>query len=583
MSKEVRIILTLIITLIINIVSPIMVIKTYKDYTKTSEIVGKPSNSIQVNDYVHESNYVFQENLSKINFTQDEETQLWTYKYYFSPVEFNGITNNYAIFINDYLLTLDNVSVRAISGTHTRNFHGITHDIVNTTTIKVSFEFYGTYSYLLMTIDTDDITYFNGFKNNPGLILTLSKVDFYDMSNSMSKDSETFNVRFFAEDHCISHEKLDKNSKLTNIPSLSNTEYGQFKGWSTDGKNVIDLTDYTITSDVNFIAVWNTISGNWFFSIKGTDVRNVFGDFSLVVGEDKQLVSFDYSIPLVHKENVSLLYSDNSHIFLKTGPTDMLAFTYDSNTDSVKAELCSNLDYDKFISGDYEHPNYCNFVLKRVDATFPTTPISIDLNITEAQNNELLTSLQQRLTDAIQNKITKPTAMTCILTINFVMENDEVISLHILVLGKNSLNNDVAYNIDFTNDISTLYEDYKNFNSTEYSTNLLVEKLKNIILNSDCSATGMTYKQSENTDLEILYDATGEYDLESNTMTYPNVFLIKDNKIYKSLKCYGPQLTSSEMMENIEAYLSGQPLPKEDLIITENEVEVFSNINLIIK
>ena len=83
MSKESQNILIGIITLIINIIAPILLVNTIKDYTRTSEIVGSPSNDIVISEYIPFKHYVIQENLSKINFEEDEESGYYFYSYYF--------------------------------------------------------------------------------------------------------------------------------------------------------------------------------------------------------------------------------------------------------------------------------------------------------------------------------------------------------------------------------------------------------------------------------------------------------------------------------------------------------------------
>ncbi|MBQ8430592.1 MAG: InlB B-repeat-containing protein [Clostridia bacterium] len=261
MSKEIKIILFIAISMIINIIAPIMCINTVRDYTRTSEIVGSPSNEIVISEFVPVKNYVFQENLSKINFVADEETGYYLYSYYFSTKDFDSSKNNYEIFINDYALTITSLQNKAISGQYKMNFKDISGNILNTVTIDITFEFYSSYSYLFLKIDTTDITYFNGFRENPGFVLTLSAVDYgmngiiIDSDEDVTDEVETSYTAKFIVNEELYAVKTVKESENYAITLPDNPDIENFAGWTVDGQTKVDFSSFIWTADTTFTAL----------------------------------------------------------------------------------------------------------------------------------------------------------------------------------------------------------------------------------------------------------------------------------------------------------------------------------------
>lgn len=211
-------ILTVIITLAFNISAPFLLVNTIKDYSAKSNIVGSPSDEIIINEYVTVDNYIFQENLSKINFVEEENTGYKLYSYYFSPKDFDASKNNYAVFINDYMCGIISLQTKSITSTYTMEFKDISKNVLNTLDMEISFEFYTSYSYLLIKMQTEDMTYFNGFRENPGFILTLSKVNF-GMSGLIGQSGEYLEI--INLQHQLSELQASKNELQSMFDELS--------------------------------------------------------------------------------------------------------------------------------------------------------------------------------------------------------------------------------------------------------------------------------------------------------------------------------------------------------------------------
>ena len=327
MNKEIRNVLICIITLVINVLAPILIIDMYKDYTAKSFIVGAPDKVVKIEN-LDIKDYVFQENLSQMNFATTENENEYIFNYYFNTVDFNSTANNYLIYINDYMLSITSLESKAISGRHTRFFRDSKGQICNEVDIEVTFEFYSTYSYLLVKLTTPDMSYLNGFRENPGLVLTLSKVNYgmlgnldnykevvtlqqqlselqnkynelqsqhsilqnqYNQSSSSNVEltsqitelnrqiidlqerldaynkENKYEIAFESKGVTQEVVLLEMGSKLTTeqIPTLSHTDISHFAGWSLDGTTIIDPATVDITANTTFKAVWRDINGTW--------------------------------------------------------------------------------------------------------------------------------------------------------------------------------------------------------------------------------------------------------------------------------------------------------------------------------
>lgn len=176
MDKDLKKVIVIAITLVINFLAPILMIDMYQDYTAKSFIIGSPQ--IEINENISTDSYIYQEDFSEIDLVKDSTTGLYYYSYYFEEVDFDSTTATYGVFINEYLCTTKSLKTKSIVSEHVRTFEDINNQTVSEITLTITFEFYSSYSYLFITLDTDDISYFNQFKETPGLVLTLSELDF---------------------------------------------------------------------------------------------------------------------------------------------------------------------------------------------------------------------------------------------------------------------------------------------------------------------------------------------------------------------------------------------------------------------
>ena len=406
MNKEIKIVILVVLSLVVNIMAPMLMVDLYKDYTAKSFIVGTPDKVVKIEN-LDVKDYVFQENLSKMNFVGTQTENEYIFNYYFDARDFDSTTNNYLIYINDYMLSITNLESKSISGKHTRYFKDSNKQICNEVDIEVTFEFYSTYSYLLVKLITPDMSYLNGFRENPGLVLTLSKVNYgmlgnletykevvtlqeqldelqkkytelqsqysslqgqYDSATSSNSELSTqiaemeaeiadlqarleaydkqnkYEVRFQSEDITQEVALVEVGSKLTTeqVPALSHTSTSHFVGWSLDGTTIVDPTSIDITSNTTFKAVWRTINGTW--TISTVDDYYVFD-------ADKIIIINDSGLTATCKNGTEFnlgtgKYEDNVYYGQMTSK-EYLLYVYDVENDILEI-LLEEIGYDNF-------------------------------------------------------------------------------------------------------------------------------------------------------------------------------------------------------------------------------------------
>ena len=67
---------------------------------------------------------------------------------------------------------------------------------------------------------------------------------------------DSYNVSFKVDNEVVSSQVITKNSVPKTVV-VNNTKYYDFVGWTLDGENVIDITNYAITENTEFVAKIN--------------------------------------------------------------------------------------------------------------------------------------------------------------------------------------------------------------------------------------------------------------------------------------------------------------------------------------
>lgn len=254
MRKEIKIIIFAIITMALNIVAPILVIKTVKSYNAKSYIYGTPDNTVVISEFVKQNDYLYQENLSNLTFVAEDEFFVASYNFEHKDFDLN---KTYAIFVNDYICTPISKTGKTVAGTHVIKFKDINKNVLSTTNMETTFEFYNNYSSVLIKLSTNDIQYFNGFKKNPGFILTLTEIDpkileiVKESTSASEEEQEFFTVKFEVDNSFLSSYRVAKGNKLTSLPTIPQKSGYYFDGWTLNDE-VVNPLEIEITANLSF-------------------------------------------------------------------------------------------------------------------------------------------------------------------------------------------------------------------------------------------------------------------------------------------------------------------------------------------
>lgn len=81
-------------------------------------------------------------------------------------------------------------------------------------------------------------------------------ISYYKALIEQYKDLNKRIISFYNGDEIVKSYAVDKDTVVTEVPTITDTNHIKFKGWSIDGTNIIDPTTITVSDDVKFIAVF---------------------------------------------------------------------------------------------------------------------------------------------------------------------------------------------------------------------------------------------------------------------------------------------------------------------------------------
>lgn len=106
----------------------------------------------------------------------------------------------------------------------------------------------------MVNVDSTDYKVFNGWTLN-GVIVDVSTVKITANTIFIADITYYFDVTFTVDDTTFETLKVENNS-LALLSTTPTKQHYDFKGWSIDGINIIDITTYTIHNNTTFIALF---------------------------------------------------------------------------------------------------------------------------------------------------------------------------------------------------------------------------------------------------------------------------------------------------------------------------------------
>ncbi len=247
----------ILICLLIDLICVLMfVYKTYilpKSYT-----IGNPTaaayEKLPIKDYISNDDVLFSANMNDISFANKDGVA--TYEMNFEPQDFNGLLNNYAIFINNDIVLDYTQNAGSIKAIYPLTYKDIENQPIKTSNITIDCAFHTQSSTLRITLPSDGLgLLMNYFKNND---FTVTIVENPFTMNSMQSNDElgridcSINVTNEGKVY-VEHDSVLQNINSTQLLVNRNDSLNIFTVLNKNIKNIVVDTDgqHTISYSTN--------------------------------------------------------------------------------------------------------------------------------------------------------------------------------------------------------------------------------------------------------------------------------------------------------------------------------------------
>ncbi len=180
----------ILICFLLSVIGCVIYVWYYKEYIKPrSYTIGTPTvmayEELPIKEYFSSDNVIFSANLNDISFANKEGEA--TYEMNFAPKDYNGLLNNYAVFVNNDLVLDYSQTAGAMKANHAITYNDIENKPISKSNIKIDFAFYSQSSTLKISLPSKDLgLLMNYFKSND-FVITLAKNPF-TMNDTQTDD-----------------------------------------------------------------------------------------------------------------------------------------------------------------------------------------------------------------------------------------------------------------------------------------------------------------------------------------------------------------------------------------------------------
>ena len=261
---------------ILTIISVFLFAWYYREYiAPQSYTIGSITEGaykkLEIKDYISDEDVIFSQNINDVSFAVTNGRAL--YEYTFDPKEFNGLTKDYAIFVNnDYLKC--NESAGRITATYAIEYRNVDNEVIATTNINIDFTFQSNSSNLRVYFNEqhDDLGLLMNYFDKNDFIITLTESPF--VMDQVQTDDEygRIDCRVIVADDTSVYAEYDDSLSLISNSSILVARSGSLTLFTvisadidtitvdTDGEYELEYDassyEYTLTwSDANFITV----------------------------------------------------------------------------------------------------------------------------------------------------------------------------------------------------------------------------------------------------------------------------------------------------------------------------------------
>ena len=163
-SEHLRKVFLYVIAVVIITIGAFSGVGLYKDITAESFVVG----SLELN----QSDKVFEYSTTSLVFYEDSSDYIYS-KSLEETFDFNGVKNNYKMYLNDYLVVNTTESAGSIFGIVTIDFYDIDNEIECRAELKINILFYNSKTELKLTTNSSSYQYLQEYFNNNGFRLVV--------------------------------------------------------------------------------------------------------------------------------------------------------------------------------------------------------------------------------------------------------------------------------------------------------------------------------------------------------------------------------------------------------------------------
>ncbi len=218
----------------------------WRNYIKPESFtIGDPTQSLAyeklpIKEYISNDEVLFSMDVSDISFKVNNGRANYTYN--FEPINFNGVNNDYSLFVNNVMLT-DTQNAGLISGVHKIDFINIQNEVFNTIDVNVDFTFQSKASMLNVSFDAsgDNVGLMMNYLNKNNLIITITENPF-DIGSVTPVGPDVNVVKTYVNNTLYSTTRVQKGQKAT-IDMLSIKSYYYVQEISANNTNLDALVD----------------------------------------------------------------------------------------------------------------------------------------------------------------------------------------------------------------------------------------------------------------------------------------------------------------------------------------------------
>ena len=256
----------------------------YRDYIAPESytigtIVESPYKKLAIADYVSDEDVIFSQNINHQSFVVSDNSA--EYECVFDATDFNGLLNEYSLYINDCIVGDFTQDAGTCSGYFLINFYDVHNELLSTSSILVDFSFYSLSSKLLVSVPTYGLEYLNQYFKTDNFVITLAKKSF-DLNTFDLKERATIRL-INLTDTDFSYRKNGSNDVV--LPG----DYQVQGGIDSDSSIILSIEDVahfiTIDTDGEYTKTIDNETNEYVITWTGATYINI------TINSDVTLVS----------------------------------------------------------------------------------------------------------------------------------------------------------------------------------------------------------------------------------------------------------------------------------------------------